>query len=411
MSSFKKYISIAKTIFLISLWGFIGNSLYSQNESKIQNINELKSLVKFLENQETNAKEYIIQLFDNYDIVVLQERDHREVTQYDLILDIVNDPKFINKVGNIHMEVGTSNSFERINKFLRNDSLSQNAISSHLLNIIRNNDFEPLWEKYNYPYFIENLYRINKSLPKEKKLVVYPSDMAFSWGKTRTSAGYYLSFILKNRLFKGSSYRDRIIGENLVKNITAVYEAKNQKRKKHLVIMNAPHAYLVSKKSASGWVKEAFPNEIVNVYIGTLTRHGKGLIANGKWDAAIQYTDKSSIGFDLKDTPFGQTEMRTYTLTNDQKGLIQQFYHGFIFYKPIEKHLIAYGYPNFIDETFRNELRRRNRIRKPFRSYKKGNWEQYNTVEKSQYENIESFTKQREKWLDSLKTEKRKPSP
>lgn len=411
MSSLKKYILIAKTSFLISLWGFIGNNLYSQNEFKIQEINELESLVTFLENQETNAKEYIIQLFDQYDIVVLQERDHREVTQYDLILDIVSDPKFIDKVGNIHMEVGTSNSFKRINKFLNNDSLSHNAISKNLLDIIRNNDFEPLWEKYNYAYFIENLYRINKTLPKDKKLIVYPSDMAFSWKKTKTSVGYYLSFILKNRLFKGPSYRDRIIGENLVKNIAAVYEAKNQKRKKHLLIMNAPHAYLVSKKSAAGWVKEAFPGKIVNVYIGTLARQGKGLIDNGKWDAALQYANKSSIGFDIENTPFGHTEMRAYTMTQNQKGLMQQFYHGFIFYKPIEKHIIAYGYPGFIDEPFQLELRRRNRIRNPLSIYKKGNWEQYNAVEKSQYENIERLIQQRDIWIDSLKTEKRKPSP
>jgi len=199
-------------------------------------------------------------------------------------------------------------------------------------------------------------------------------------------------------LEKGVQYRDIIMGQEIVRQITATKNNTAEKRKKHLIIMNHPHAYLTTKKSASGWVKESFPEQTVNIYIGTSTKNGEKLIENGKWDAAFKYANLTNVGFDLHNTPFGQTKMASFTLNPNQKNSIQDFYHGFVFYKPVEEHVIAYGYPNFIDDVFRKELRRRNRIRNPFKSYKKGNWEQYNTVEKTKYENIESLVSQRENW-------------
>lgn len=372
---------------------------------------KLIDLISFLETQNTSAKDYVLEQFDKFDIVILQERDHRELTQYDLILDIVSDPRFINYVGNIHMEVGTRNSFSLINGFLQKDSLTQNEITKNVLQIIRNNDFEPIWEKYNYPYFLENLYTINQTLPQEKKITIYPSDMSFSWEKTRTAFGYYIGFIGKNRIKNGAYYRDVIMGENIVKDINSVYNDSTKARKKHLVIMNAPHAYVTTKKSASGWIKEAFPKKTMNIYIGTLTRHAQSLIEDGKWDAAFKYCDKTNIGFNLDNTPFGQTQMAAFTMNSEHKSLLQNFFNGFIYYKPIEKQVIAYGYPDFIDENFQKELRRRNRIRNPFSSYKKANWEQYNTIKKEKYVNIEFLKSQREQWNDSINIETIIPSP
>jgi len=38
--------------------------------------------------------DYIFNLFENSDIVVIGERDHRDTTQYELILDLLKDPRF-----------------------------------------------------------------------------------------------------------------------------------------------------------------------------------------------------------------------------------------------------------------------------------------------------------------------------
>jgi hypothetical protein len=55
--------------------------------------------VSFLNTQNTSAKDYVLQLFEKYNIVILCERDHRDMTQYNLIYDIVSDERFLG--GNI----------------------------------------------------------------------------------------------------------------------------------------------------------------------------------------------------------------------------------------------------------------------------------------------------------------------
>ncbi len=50
----------------------------------------------FLENQTLSAKDYVISLFEDHDIVILCERHHADMTQYELFMEIVKDPYFIN---------------------------------------------------------------------------------------------------------------------------------------------------------------------------------------------------------------------------------------------------------------------------------------------------------------------------
>ena len=81
----------------------------------------------FLADQHLSAKEYILSLFEKYDIVILCERDHREITQYDLILDVISDKRFRSEVGNIYTEIGNFQRNDILNEFLCNDALSERA--------------------------------------------------------------------------------------------------------------------------------------------------------------------------------------------------------------------------------------------------------------------------------------------
>ena len=84
----KRFIGL--TFFLISMLAFC------------QKTNpELTKYVDFLEKQNVSAKDYVLGLFKKYDVVVLCERHHGEMTQYYLIYDIVSSPYFEKNVGNI----------------------------------------------------------------------------------------------------------------------------------------------------------------------------------------------------------------------------------------------------------------------------------------------------------------------
>ena len=81
-----------KRNFLFALFLVLVNNIcFSQKYNP-----EISPYIKFLEQQNTSAKDYILDLFKKYDIVILCERDHRDATQYDLIYDIVSSPHFHN---------------------------------------------------------------------------------------------------------------------------------------------------------------------------------------------------------------------------------------------------------------------------------------------------------------------------
>jgi hypothetical protein len=84
-----------------------------------QNYNpEISKYITFLDNQNTPSKKYVLDLFKKYDIVVLCERHHGELTQYELIYDIINSDYFQKNVGNIFTEVGASDNRQNVQTFL-----------------------------------------------------------------------------------------------------------------------------------------------------------------------------------------------------------------------------------------------------------------------------------------------------
>ena len=56
------------------------------------NKTEEEQYLAFLKDQNDSAKEYVLNLFNEYDMVILCERNHKEFTQYELFRDIIKDP-------------------------------------------------------------------------------------------------------------------------------------------------------------------------------------------------------------------------------------------------------------------------------------------------------------------------------
>ena len=371
-----------------------------------QNIDEkVAGYTQFLSMQNTSAKDYVLGLFEKYDIVVLCERNHLEMTQYDLIYDIVSDQRFIDNVGHIFMEVGISNIADTLNSFLRNSDLDDEAVEENLLYVLRNADYWMLWEKTNYPVFIKKLHYLNKTLSNEKKINVHPSDIPFSWA-SYTSKKQYQAFM--NTL---DIYRDTVMGVQMRDKIHEIRQS-NDPRKKYLVIMNHYHSWFMPpREGASWWLKDAFPSQTVNVLISKVLVNN--LTDYGRWDAAFKLTDKDDLGFDFKNNPFGETLFSNYVYNINNYGIfdslvvkhlsMQDMFHGFVFYKPVEDHVLSLGYPNVISGEFKKEMHRRSAVfygktkallgRRRISKY-------YNIVKERQYKNLDMLIQQRDKWID-----------
>lgn len=261
---------------------------------------EIEPYIDFLEGQ-IAAKEYILGLFDEYDIVVLCERSHGEMTQYELIQDLIADPRFIDECGNVLFETCSENYKGRIDSLLFAENLPASEVRARAMRITRDMSLWPWWTCSSVVPYFEHIYRVNQSLDRASKIELYPLDMTFDWNKTRTVEQ-------RRQSLKGS--RDSMMAVNTVRYLPAIFE----RGEKALIIQNHSHGF----RETPGWyltrLLEMVDRPIANVFIYNVatTDHPFGddkkyaLIQGGKWDAAFISVGKD-FGFDLADSPFGGT--------------------------------------------------------------------------------------------------------
>ena len=330
---------------------------------------EIKPLVSFIEQNNTSPVDYIMELFEKYDVVVLGERDHRDMTQYDLIQQIISDTRFIEQVGHILIEVGAYNMADELNAVLKGTYSDDDMFDKELVQVIFNMDFMPLWEKTNYTKLMKDVYLVNKNLPAEKKISVIPTEFPFSWRQAKTMTGDEFNTTVLD-MWK---YKDLIMANNAINELYKIFDG-NSSRKKVLIIYNTPHSCRYFENNdirypyfAYQIIADRFPGRVANVMLNwavVSNEEGYTSLSNdGKIDAAFAANGYKSIGFDLANTPFGDLlfDIENSLLISEIK--MKDIYHGFIFYKPVLEWVIGIGVPNLdkIDDV-KNELVRRAQV-------------------------------------------------
>lgn len=329
-------------------------------ESKTRISPEIVPYVEFLQTQHTTPVDYIFDLFERYDVVVFGERDHRDMTQYDLIEQIISDPRFTESVGNIMTEVGANNYTDRINEVLSTVYPNDSMYHKDLIEVYRAMD--PCWDKTNYLRLLNDIHRINAGQPDGKKLHLTMLSPAWSWNTEITPEQY------SKMAISTSDYNyDIILGENAINRLYKIFDSDSL-RKKALIILNRPHsighADIPSLNyTVCSMISLRFPGQVANVLLNYAFTDRSGAqepTNNGKWDAAFRATGDRAVGFDLAGSPFGkdpydQYEPERYANLRTYADL----YHGFIFYLPYEKIVRMVGIPGWLDETFKPQVLKR----------------------------------------------------
>lgn len=324
---------------------------------------ELKPFVDFLQQRKFHtAKEYIMQKFNEKDIVIISERHHADMAQYDFILEVLKDQNF---KGNIYTEVGCSNNYKRINRFLLNSQLSEKEKEKELLSIYRDLDYEVIWEKYNYYHLLSSIFEINKSRDEKDKILLFPLDIEFDWNSYKCHSHYKM---FDEYLENGTIPRNEIMGKNFVK-FYEYAKIRNPERKKALVIENTYHGYIRIPKfsplptqpdiySTGEYIYKTYPEITTNIYVNyAIQILEKGLTNNGLFDAAFAFTKIDNIGFDLKNTPFGNAEFDLYFFGDGYEQVnFDYVFDGMIFYKPVSEMVLVIGIPNVYPKEFENQF-------------------------------------------------------
>lgn len=333
---------------------------------------KISCYVDFVESCNTSPVDYIMGLFDIYDVVILGERDHRDITQYKLIEQIISDQRFIDKVGNVMTEVGVYNMSDKLNQLLKSNFDCDDDFNKALWELYKEIDYTPLWEKTNFYYYLNSIYNINKTLPNDSKINVSLLDIPFSWNQTHN---------MTNKQFQ-SFYRiwdskDIIMGNNAITELYKIFNGVSS-RKKALIIMNTPHSLSLRGSElekdkmpnkfnyyAGQIIMDRFPGKVSNVMINSIYNDDKKtykLVHNGRWDAAFAVVDNKSIGFDFISSPFGDDMFDLGGRLINGKRKYKELYTGFIFYKPPHEWILEIGVPIFKDSTYSVELLRRENI-------------------------------------------------
>ena len=366
---------------------------------------DIEPYIDYLKTQHTDPVDYVIGLFDKYDIVVLGERNHKDITQYELFYKIISDKRFIQKFGYVFTEVGSQTINNRLNKFLQAKDLNKSEVNTELIDIYRNISSEGYWEKYNFYYLLNKIHYLNNSLPKGQQVQVNCSDMPIDWDNVTHES--YIEQALK---------RDKIMADF----ISSKYkEQKTSKsNKKFLVIMNSRHAFkehMGSISNTTAYLNEEFPGKVANIMINTL----RGLpgsddkvdvnapMQGGKWDAAFRYLNNKNTAFDFNNSPFGEDRFDYYDSEEHKEYKYKDIFNGFIFYYPLEKHLWVTNIPGIMDSEFIFTFAKRLKMIYPntpdLASFSEDQINQQikemNTLKKEFYPDILSYNSEIQKWL------------
>lgn len=350
-----KIVGFCIGIILFSIIGFlsvksINNNQHPHSEKVLgfnfpyefpeyQQEKNVKPYVDCLQNQQQTPKEYILSLFDDFDIVILQENIHGEASQWELISDIVKDSVFIHNVGHVFTEYGSAMHQDKIDSFLLTPFDNDTALEKETAVLMD-------YMSGGFYYFVKNLNLLNASLPDSLKVQEHYTD-CIDWDHFTTLGRSQISEEMN---------RDSLMADVVIKWYNQ--QRKENKRHKLLVVTNGRHAYgyaggkekvadkchdfrHLNKGNQGQYIWASFPDRTATVMqMGFNTNRMIYLplyreIKKGIWSKAYQMANAHPVGFNLQGTPFGEDHVEDYPLKGGNTELqYADLFTGIIFNRP-----------------------------------------------------------------------------
>jgi hypothetical protein len=346
---------------------YLGFNFYTYNVHYPQNENVKKKLA-FINNINTTPKEYILKLFQKNDIVVLSERYHPEMTQWNFIYDLVSDPWFIQNVGHVFTEYGASNYQDTVNKYFTTNFQNDTLLEMATTDLLRHEGQTMFWVNYNIFNFFKKINLLNNELPDSLKIREYFTDVD-KYGDNIKNFNDFLKI--------SDIHRDSCIASTIKNKFEDIQ--RDSLRKKCLIILNYRHAFnntttYINKKSyvhyknATSYLFHYFPNQTANVFLNTVSPGENGIlfqsffanIQNGSWDKTFYLNNNKPIGFDFEDSPFGVDNFDMILNSGKRtKSTYQDIFTGMVFINPLDSFWSKTGTLPYLTHNFKEEYSRR----------------------------------------------------
>lgn len=322
--------------------------------------------VAFLQRPQANPVDYIVGLFDQYDVVVLCERLHPEASQWEFILDLLGDPRFQTRVGHIFTEYGSVGMQDYLDKFMATDGLSPDEVHQRVVHLMRNFPVWPVWTNTNVCSYLTRLYELNQSLPPERRIHPYFTDVPSDWeGMTKERMPDH---------WRALWNRDEQMARQVIEGMDRLARS-GTKRSKCLVVMNYSHAFDLRGGSAEArpgstfeFLREAFGGRAANVLLNTEIVL-VAPVAGGVWDAAFAEAGRGPAGLDFEGSPFGEDPFDMDPFTPSLKGRLKyrDVFTGLVYAQSLENQYTQHGVPGYYQGFEEEALRRASLVGEDYR--------------------------------------------
>ena len=312
--------------------------------------------VAFLRQGQVAPVDYVIGLFNRFDVVVLCERIHPEATQWDFIYQIVRDPRFIDRVGHVFTEYGAVEMQPYINSMMAADGLGPEVAHDRIVQIMRNWAVWPTWDNTNFYQYLTRLYALNQSLPSTKRIHHHFTDKSAHWSGITTKEEYTA---YRRSLVDRDQHMARCVIEQMGR-----LAKPGSISPKCLVVMNYRHAFDLTNRSPEAqrrntyeYLKDAFGDRAANVLLNYWLFCP---VAGGVWDSAFEEAGNRPVGFDFKGSPFGDDPFDLFPFWPTVRGKLRyrDVFTGFVYVNPIESQYREVGVPGLYKGFEKEALRR-----------------------------------------------------
>jgi uncharacterized RDD family membrane protein YckC len=325
--------------------------------SMFRSMRSTKPYASFLEEGQATPVDYVIGLFDRYDVVVLCERLHPEGSQWEFICEVLADPRFGERVGHVFTEYGQAGMQGYLDSFMAADGLDAREIHDRAVHLLRNWSVWPTWTNTNVYTYLTRLYTLNQSRPVDRRIHPHFTDVSVDWSGM-TADGY-------RAFWRSLGNRDEQMARRVIEEMGRLAESAHAPPK-CLVVMNYRHAFDLTggsddapRRNTYEYLKDAFGGRAANVLINTrIVLYAP--IAGGIWDAAFEETGHPPAGFDFEGSPFGEDPFDMFPFLPKIRGEFryQDVFTGLVFAHPLDDQYLGKGVPGYYKGFEAEALRR-----------------------------------------------------
>lgn len=320
---------------------------------------DVTPFVEFLSEVTTAPEAFMLDMLASHKLVINGEY-HRRKVSWDMLKSLVSLSEFPELTGCIFMELPSYHQ-PLMDKFFNLESLDTNII----IRIFQDEQLNGWWDRGEFEFICE-LWKLNHSLPNEKKIRVVLADYQIPY-----------STITKREEAREAEDRNKHMADVVVNAITRSKDARS-----NLFLVGCAHAY---KSKQSGIASAAHGQEAAltagaqiaerlgNDNVFTVFQHvlpgdnrggNKAAIRSGFFDLAFEKNGNRPIGFKLAGSPFGNEPFDgIYEIKyNTATGTYADNFDGYLFLAPLKNEPKAIPLTEIFTDEFVAEMRRRAKV-------------------------------------------------